>query len=195
MARFAADAHFGHGGVISVVGFVIVAAQSRVVTTGAHVIPVHAAAGPMAPFAGLPVFVAIDIEPLIGVRVPGGFGRLKSSAGKANQQLAERIVTDDPCYREGFGFPGEADGRNHGLAIGPGDCGGLSSMVKGFGRNKGWFVDFRLRTAFGESVIRSLPERELLFMAAFTSGGARVFGKNGAFVFERRAVGTWGTRG
>src|SRR5262249_41161835 len=81
VASFAANVHFGHGGVVGVGRFVVIAAQTGVVTGGAHIVPVHTTTGPMSPFTGLAIFFAVDVEPLVRMRIKGGFQNLKTPAG------------------------------------------------------------------------------------------------------------------
>ena len=58
-----ADALLNPGGVKTVCGDVVVGFVSGHVALGAHGIPIHAATGPVAPFAGLTVLFAEDVEP------------------------------------------------------------------------------------------------------------------------------------
>ena len=100
VTRFAADRHLGHRCMKAVCGLVVVFAHARVVAASAHVVPVHAPARPMTPFAGLAVLVAIDVEPFVRARIVGGFQRLVAPAGELNEELTQRIVTDDPLNSE-----------------------------------------------------------------------------------------------
>ena len=50
----------------------------------------------MAPLTRAAIFVAIDIEPLVRVRIVGGFEGLEPATGKRNEELAQRVVADYP---------------------------------------------------------------------------------------------------
>src|SRR5690606_17138735 len=77
VAGLASDPELGHGGGVRVAFGLVVLLEARVVAGAAHGVPVHAAARPVAPFAGLPVFVAEDSEPLAGERIVGGLNGLE----------------------------------------------------------------------------------------------------------------------
>lgn len=95
MAGFAGDRHLGHRGVIGIGGRVIILADARIMARGTHRVPGHSPAGPMAPFAGMAIFVAVDVEPLVVVGVVGDFECLKTAACSFDQELTKGIDADD----------------------------------------------------------------------------------------------------
>ncbi len=52
----------------------------------------------MPPFTGPPVFVPINIKPLVRMRVVGGFKGLETPSGKRNKELSQRIMANDARY-------------------------------------------------------------------------------------------------
>ena len=68
----AGDAGFLPGGGVAVLDGIIVFMEQGHVAPGALGVPVHAAARPVAPVAGLADFLAEDIEPFLAVHVPCG---------------------------------------------------------------------------------------------------------------------------
>src|SRR5262245_31692766 len=74
------DCHFSHRRVVCVTGCIVAFPNAGVVATSAHTVPVHAASGPVAPLTRFAIFIPVDIEPLVAVRIVRGFQRLKASA-------------------------------------------------------------------------------------------------------------------
>ena len=90
----AADAHLGHRRGVGVGLVIVVLAQPGVVAGGALGIPAHAPASPMPPLARLPILFAVDIEPLVLVRIVGRIERLEAAARKGNQILPNRSFSN-----------------------------------------------------------------------------------------------------
>src|SRR5580693_1964801 len=80
---------FGHGGMIGVGRGIIIFVQPRVMTRGAHVVPVHAAPRPMSPLTGLAVFTTKGIKPFVTVGIIGSLQSLEPAAGKSDEELPE----------------------------------------------------------------------------------------------------------
>lgn len=87
MAGFTAHGHLGHAGMVAVASAVVVFAHAGVMAARAHLIPHHAASGPVAPFARLAVFVAIDVEPVASFRIKAGLHRVQRAARAFHQEL------------------------------------------------------------------------------------------------------------
>ena len=141
---------------------------------GAHGVPVHATSEPVAPLAGLAVFVTIDIKPLVGARIPGVLGGLQPAAGKGDQHLAQRIVGENPA--DGKRLIGAVQSRGNKLVvfvIGQ-DGGCLGADGKRPLRNEGSVVHGRYRAAFGKSVVRMVPIVIFLPVALPATGRAAV---------------------
>src|SRR5207237_355002 len=100
-ASLAADTHFGHGGLIIIGIRIIMLAQAGIVAGAAHRIPGHAAARPMAPFAWPPILAAINIEPIISMRIVSQLSALISAARSCYEKLAQRIDSDHTLGFEG----------------------------------------------------------------------------------------------
>lgn len=88
VAGFTADTHFRHACVIGIRFGVEIFAETRVVASGTHGVPVHALTAPVGPFARVSGVFAKDIKPLFFSRVPRGFHGLESSVGAGNKELA-----------------------------------------------------------------------------------------------------------
>ena len=58
--------------------------QALIFAAGALRVPRHAAAGPVAPVAGIALLVAIDIEPFVFVRVVADVAGLEPAAGRGD---------------------------------------------------------------------------------------------------------------
>src|SRR5438874_1851562 len=92
---FASDPHFRHGRSIAIGLRLIMLSHARIVTAGAHRIPCHSSAGPMAPLARMPVLGAKNIEPVLQAGSESQFGRLPSATNPRNQELPQRFYPED----------------------------------------------------------------------------------------------------
>ena len=99
VAGLAAHGEFRHRRVVGVGLEIVVFADPGIVAARAHLVPDHSAPGPVAPFAGHAILVAIDVEPFLRVRIPAGFHRVETSALAVHEELTQRIVTDDAFDR------------------------------------------------------------------------------------------------
>src|SRR5437016_1276930 len=108
--------------------------QARVMAPGAPGIPIHAAPGPMAPFARLAILRAKDVEPIVRVRIVCEIECLKASAGKCDQKLLKRVIADDARERVRFGLRGGTSGGDGGAAGEPAHFGTLVSVRERAGR-------------------------------------------------------------
>ena len=118
MTRLATDGGLGHGCVITIARDVVIFANPRIVARGAHLVPVHAAPGPVPPFARFPVFVAEHVKPFVSPGVIGGFEGLQASVTERHQILPQGILTNDALDRKSLRVAGKARGVNLKLAIG-----------------------------------------------------------------------------
>src|SRR4051794_31489413 len=94
MTRLATDGHLRHRRAITIRRLIIIFSQARVVAIRTHIVPVHSAPSPVSPFAGLPIFVAIHIKPLVATWIIRRFQRLKSSIGKLYKKLLQWTVAN-----------------------------------------------------------------------------------------------------
>ena len=115
---------------VSVGGRVVVLLEPRVVAAGAHRVPVHAAIGPVAPFVCLAVLVAVDVEPLGGLRVPGQFGGLPSAVVERDEVLPEGVASEDGDRLEVVRLAVRAHRGDDVLAAPDADAGGLRAELK-----------------------------------------------------------------
>lgn len=188
VAGFAADAQLRHGGAVGVVDHVVVLPEARVVAGGAHLVPVHAAAGPVAPLAGLPVFLAIDIEPLVGDRVIGRLEGLPASTRGGDKELPQGMVADDAVGWPGLAASVQAQGDHFAPAIAEPDLGGLGGVMEGPRGVKGGSVHVEVNRAFGVAMVRDLPQLVGVFVAFEATRGSGVLREHAAFVFEGRRL-------
>ncbi len=111
MTGFTTHPHLGPNGGIGVIGFVVLLSQAGVVTEGAHAVPVHPSAGPVSPLTGFPIFVAIDVEPFLGMGIPGQLGDLVFSFGARDKKLPQRVIPYNPFQR--IGLPSISKSQGH----------------------------------------------------------------------------------
>jgi hypothetical protein len=124
VALDAADAVLDPRGGVTVGRRVVVFPVAGHVAWGAHGIPIHAAARPVAPLAGAAMLVAKDIEPLAPLHVEGEVGRLPAAARRRDQRLPERPGAEDERRRVGDARFARAHLGEARAAIGPGECEG-----------------------------------------------------------------------
>jgi len=108
VAGLASDRSFRHRGMVCVSGFIVIFAKPRVVATGAHRVPRHAASGPVAPFAGLPILVAEDVEPFVFCWIVTGFHRLHPAVAAGHEELPQWVNADHSDNRVSFRATAEA---------------------------------------------------------------------------------------
>ena len=159
MARFAAHAHFRHGGVVAIRFRFVIFSQAGVVTRGAHRIPVHPLPRPVAPVAGGSfILVTVYVEPFIFCGIQSDIARLQASAGSWNEKLAQGIVANDAHHGKGVAFFIEAEGENFCEAIRVDKCfGGVLAVSERFFRRERGVVFFFFDKALGATVVRSVP--------------------------------------
>ncbi len=73
----------------------------------------------MTPFTRPPILVAVNIEPLVGVRIVGGFQGLETPAGNGNEELTQRVVTNDARHQMGLRPSGQPRARHCGGTVRP----------------------------------------------------------------------------
>src|SRR5439155_6640037 len=112
MASFAANPHFGHSGVVGVIGRIVVFEEPRVVAIGAAGVPVHAASGPMAIFIWLTVLGTIHVKPILRYWVVSKFMHLPAATRSQSQQLSKGSMSDDALNLIRFNVTVEAQGNN-----------------------------------------------------------------------------------
>ena len=144
---------------------------------GAHGIPVHALAGPVAPVAGSAlVFVSVNIEPFVFRRVQGDVAGLHAAARRGNEKLAERVVANDPDGLIGAALFVESEGEDLGEAVGiDKGFGGVLAVNKGLFGSKGFVVLLLRDETFGLAVVRGLPGFESGFVTRAAGFRSRVF--------------------
>lgn len=157
VAGFTTDGHFGHGGVISIGDLVIVFLDAGVVAFSAPRIPVHAPASPMSPFARMAVFVAIDIEPLIGSGGVRHFLHLPAATRRGGEELLNRIVANDALHLVGRGVGFETGRYDLEFAFLSANGGGLGAEFEGAGRVESWTISVKLHPSFSQSMRRFGP--------------------------------------
>ena len=155
MARFAAHAHFRHGGVVAIRFRFVIFSQAGVVTRGAHRIPVHPLPRPVAPVAGGSfILVTVYVEPFTFCGVQSDIARLQTSTGSWNEKLAQGIVADDAHHGKGVAFFIEAEGENFCEAIRVDKCfGGVLAVSERFFRRERWVVFFFFDKTLGATVV------------------------------------------
>ncbi len=127
-------------------------------TGGAHGVPVHALAGPVAPVSGLALVVAEDIEPLVLVRIIADIASLQAAAGRGDEELAQRVVADDAHHRKVFALMTPAAGQDVSQAVlVEKGLGAAGTVIERLLRGKRLFVHLLAVFAFGETVIGILP--------------------------------------
>lgn len=146
MALNAADALLNPSGVKAVGGDVVIGFIAGHVALSAHGVPVHAATGPVAPFAGLSILLGEDVEPFAASGFVGELMGLPAPAGGGDERLPDRFVTENH-QRDGFVVLRQTAGE-----------GGEGSLVLG------------ARQAVGEGVIGGFPRLKLRGVALGTSG-------------------------
>ena len=185
VAGLAAHGALRHRGVEGVLRVVVVLAHAGVVAGRALGVPRHAAARPVAPFARLAVFGAIDIEPLGLLRVPCELERLQSSALGRDEELPQRIVADDALRDVGVELRAVTE-RDHFAApvllLRGGLLRGMGNLARG---DEGGVIELRIERALGHAVVRVRPVLELLRVALAAARGAAVFRKGLRFRFEK----------
>ncbi len=131
----------------------------------------------MAPFAGLAVFVTVHIEPLVLLWVQAGFHGLEAAIATIDEELAQRIVTDDAFDAVGGDLVAEAEGH-HFVVVAVFACfGRLGTVLKAARRHKGRVVELGVWFAFREAVMGTLPFGELVGVAFAAGLGAGVLGE------------------
>ena len=182
VAGFTAHRHLRHRGFVAILGHIVVFAQARVVATRAHLIPHHAATGPVAPLARLAVFRAIDIEPITFVRIETGLHRLQTAATAIHEDLPQRIVTNHALHFVRRDFSAKAQRCHDVVRALFRRRGALRAMREGLLRHKGRLIELRVRFPLRETVVRGLPLRVFIRMAARAGLGARVLSEDGLFI-------------
>ena len=177
VAGLATDAALGHRGRVGVSVGAIIFADARVVAGGAHRVPVHAAPGPVAPFAGLAVFVAEDIEPVVRARIVGQLGGLPPPAACRNEELPQWIQADHAVGNEGLLAAIKADGDEFEAPGGGARLGRLRAVQNHALRLKGAAVQGGIDGAFRQGVVRIFPAVERGRVAFAATGRAGVGGE------------------
>src|SRR5262249_2584368 len=121
VTRLTAHTHLSHGGVIAISALLVIPAQTRVMTRGAHVVPIHPPPRPMAPFSWLSILIAIDVEPFIGARGIASLQHLKSAVRERNEKLPEWILADYPRRSVGLHTSRCSHTGNLRIVVGPAD--------------------------------------------------------------------------
>ena len=160
-------------------------AQAGVVTGGAHGIPGHASACPMAPFAGAAIFRAVHVEPVCLARVERELGDLKSAARGRNHELTERIDSEDAFDSKRVRLAIEADSHKLGSVIGQAGFGGLGTVLDFLWRLKCDLVIRRKKWPLGQSVVGVLPAQVFFFVAVFAAWRFSVGGEYGLLIKDR----------
>ena len=126
---------------------------------GAHGIPVHAAAGPVAPIAGGAwVVISINVEPFVLRGVEGDVADLHPPAGCGDEKLAQWVVPDDSDDGVGVAIFLESLGEKFREAIRIDEgLGGVLAVGEGLLGGEGWVVFFLLDGPLSEAVMRVLP--------------------------------------
>jgi len=152
VAGFAIDTHAGHRGVVAVCGRVVILLEAGVVAPGTGRIPIHAPSRPMAVLARIAKVVAIDVKPLVRVRLVGRFLHLIPATGKRRQKLDERRIADDAFHAERLevAFQTERDDLKF-IPVGA-DGGGVGPVRDGSRRMEGHLIRGPPQGPFGQPV-------------------------------------------
>ena len=94
VACLAAHVDFRKGGLVGPGSQVEIALQVGGVAIRAHVIPVHAVAGPVEPVRRIDAFVFCEREPPFALRIPGDRERLQAPVFQRDEILLERFVAE-----------------------------------------------------------------------------------------------------
>ncbi len=162
VAGLAAHAHFGHRRVVAVGLRLVVFTQTGIVAGCAHRIPVHTLSGPVAPIAGSAfVAISINVEPFVAFGIQRHIAGLQPSAGRRNEELAQRVVADHSNDGIGVAFPVEPLGQDFCETVRVDEgLRGVLAVMEGLLGDEGRVVlvaDFPL----GKPVIGMLPPLEL----------------------------------
>ena len=118
----------------------------------------------MPPFAGLAIFLAVDIEPFVGARIPRGLGDLQASARKRHEHLAQRTGGEHALDGENFIRAVQPDGDDF-VAPGLFAKGSLLRfMLERARRHERRVLGRRRRRALSQRVMRAGPRSKLLRM-------------------------------
>jgi hypothetical protein len=182
MAGLAAHGHLSHGGLVAVGAGVVVFAQAGVVAGGAHLVPHHATSGPVPPFTGFAVFVAVHVEPLVFVWIEAGFHGLEPTIATIDEELTQRIVADHAFDSIRSDLVAKPERNELVVAACLACLGGLRAVLEAAGRHKRGIIEPGIRFALGETVMRTEPLRELIGMAFLAALRASVLSKGDLFV-------------
>src|SRR4051794_3302177 len=133
VAGLAADVDLGPARGEAVRGCVVVAADVRRVTLGAHVVPVLVPAGPVLRAAGRRRVGRVEVEPvlpalLLRPRVPRDPERLQAAVGEADQVLLQRVDAERVADLEVGRLPGRPIGVDPVTAVAAEEGGGDASL-------------------------------------------------------------------
>src|SRR5665213_3811043 len=140
-------------------------------------VPIHAAPGPMAPVAGLAVFVGEHIKPFMFLRIEGRFHRLDAAIGEIDEELAEGFVADHPPDDLRLDFPVNSLRGNLEHLAGKGDRGALGAVRESARRIKCRLIAGRVNGPLGKGVVRGGPSLIFALMTRLAGGRAGIAGE------------------
>ena len=170
VTRFATDRHFGHGSMVLVRLWIIILSQSCVVTSRTHAVPVHTSPGPMPPFASLPAFFSINVEPLMVMRIIGGVHRLQAAIPYVGEVLPQWCVPYHPLQAMHLirtTHPKCFNDMGIRLLLGRGFDGGNFKSLVGI---ECFHIEFCHQRTLGHAMVGWLPLLKFRCMTLLTTG-------------------------
>src|ERR1039458_3507959 len=141
---------------------------------------------------GWRLFIAINIEPLVGARIPRCLGGLESSARNRDEHLAQRMIGEHALDDKRFIAAVQPGSNQLVVSVVRSDGGLLRAVKKSAAGNERRVIHRRVRRAFRQTVVGMLPRGEFLFVTWLTTGRAAVGSESLRLVREVERLGVSG---